>query len=830
MLDKNKIIQDISLLYELSLAVGGSIDLRENCRQFLNTLAARKGLSFASIWLRAKYFPGTAQGELGLLYGTPSSRIKDEYMPEDHPILRKLGEKEAIAIHHDDSDFCTYVQEKNVEKGSYGILRLGNLGILKLYKGAQQERFTDFEFAQIRSVIQKFVISIEGCIAYEKQKIETQERKKVEQELRNTNDRYFDLFENMYDALLIVDKDGAIDQTNRAARQLLELEDEGDEKIFIKEIVFPEDAEKSESFFKKLLKEGFYSDYEGRIVTRSGKVKYIQVNSTAIFKDGEFAGSRDMVRDITKRKEAERALIKAKKEAESARLAEQQFLANMSHEIRTPMNAVVGMTHLLNETKLSDIQQEYLQSLQFSANHLMELINNILDLSKIEAGELVFDNRAFRLDHLLDMIKQTFQLKVKKEPIEVKIEMDEQIRKPFMGDPLRLNQILTNLLGNALKFTHEGEIGIEASLEKQEGETYWILLTIFDTGIGIPVDKLDLIFENFKQADLQVTRKYGGTGLGLSIVKQLVGMLGGNIVVESEVGEGTRFMVLLPFEESEMPSKQLPLIPDPNQSSDLPEGLEVLVVEDNEMNQRLITRVLDRWKSQYEIANDGIEAVIQSRQKKFDVILMDIHMPEMDGVEASRIIRQENENPNAATPIIALTAAALNEEKKRVFDAGMNDFMLKPFVPKALKKLVKKWIKNEPIVVPETVNKDESRASATGVNLDYLYEISGNDKFFVIEMLDTFLAEIPTGIKELQGQLDKEDFARLAKTAHRLKPNLMMVGLPNGEKMAKDLELYAKSEQADPEQIKQMTHQLLAAIDQIIPILKEELVVLKNNS
>jgi len=243
-------------------------------------------------------------------------------------------------------------------------------------------------------------------------------------------------------------------------------------------------------------------------------------------------------------------LAKAKVTAEQAQKAEQQFLANMSHEIRTPMNAVIGMTHLLYETSLSETQKEYVDALRFSADSLMGLINNILDLSKIEAGKLDFEERSFNLEQMLKGLQRTFQFKVKEKPVSVDIAMDERIANLMIGDPIRLNQILTNLLGNASKFTNNGTIGVKAILREQVEEKYWIEFQVHDTGIGIPKDKLEVIFENFKQADIKVTRKYGGTGLGLTIVKELVEIQGGTIKAESNPNQGSVFKVILPFGNS----------------------------------------------------------------------------------------------------------------------------------------------------------------------------------------------------------------------------------------------------------------------------------------
>ena len=835
MLNKNRIIQEISVLYELSLAVGNSLEARENCQQFLDVLTRRKGLSFASVWVKnsSSSLTNNEDTTFRLLYGTPYSRMNEQVIKSDHSLFQILGNEDFIIVDQEPS-FSLVIQEKNVAKGSYAIFRLGNFGVLKLFRIDSAIPFSKLELSQLKNVVNKFAVSLEGCLAFEKLQVETKERQLAEQKLRKSNDRYFDLFENIYDVLLTVDDKGKITQSNRAGRQLLGIKEGDTEPLFLKELIHPEDTERSAKYLKKLEEEGYYSDYEGRIVTRDGEIRYVEVNSTAIYENGKFVGSRDMVRDITSRKQVEMALRKAKRDAEQARLAEQQFLANMSHEIRTPMNAVIGMTHLLGETPLNTDQKEYLDSLQFSATHLLGLINNILDISKIEAGELVFESNVFDLKEQLQMLQQTFQLKLNKKGVDVIFEVDPSVPQKLIGDSLRLNQILSNLLGNSAKFTHEGHIGVKTELIEQEQNNTWLRFSVFDTGIGIEPSKLDFIFENFKQADLQVTRKYGGTGLGLSIVKQLVEIQGGRIEVKSEPDVGTTFLIYLPFTIASINEEDDPCMGGDNNMEHKKEinGTSILVVEDNDMNQRLIKRILSKWDCQFEIANNGLEGVQLAQQKKYDIILMDIHMPEMDGVEATIEIRNLNSSKNQKTPIIALTAAALMDERKKVFEAGMNDFMVKPFVPEELKKTILKHLdecteaKDE---VTLSISTKITSPKETNImhDLSYLSEISGGDEEFMADMIETFIGEAPQNIEELSAFLLQKNYTQLAKTAHRIKPNLLIMGLPELEGFAKKLERGIKEEVLQTDQIEQFTNELVQGLQQKVPVLQKELDRLK---
>lgn len=838
MLNKNRIIQEISVLYELSLAVGNSLGARENCQQFLDVLTRRKGLSFASVWVKesSSSFASIENTAFRLLYGTPYSRMNEQVMKNDHPIFRILGEQDFIIVDKEPS-FSYVIQEKNVAKGSYAIFRLGNFGFLKLFRIASAISFSRLELSQLKNVINKFSVSLAGCFAFEKLQVETKERQIAEQKLRASNDRYFDLFENIYDVLLTINDKGQITQSNRAGRQLLGIKEGDKGQLLLKEFIHPEDAERSAQYFKQLEEKGYYSDYEGRIITRDGDIRYVQVNSTAIYEDGKFVGSRDMVRDITTRKQSELALRKAKREAEQARLAEQQFLANMSHEIRTPMNAVIGMTHLLGETLLDKDQKEYLDSLQFSANHLLGLINNILDLSKIEAGEIVLESNIFDLKEQLQMLQQTFQLKLNKKEIDVIFEIEPDVPQKLIGDSIRLNQILSNLLGNSAKFTHKGHIGVKTQKVKYEQNFVWLCFNVFDTGIGINPSKIDFIFENFKQANLEVSRKYGGTGLGLSIVKQLVHIQGGKIEVESEPNIGTTFFIHLPFAVAPDSREEMALYGSEKTMEYKKNitGTSILVVEDNDMNQRLIKRILSKWDCIFEIANNGLEGVQLAKQKKYDVILMDIHMPEMDGVEATNKIRNLASSKNRKTPIIALTAAALMDEKKKVFEAGMNDFMVKPFAPQELKKTILKHL-DESKNAKEEVNPSyqtvisppKETDDINDHDLSYLYEISGGDKAFMAHMIETFIGEVPRNVNELASSLLQKDYTKLSKTAHRIKPNLLIMGLPGLEVFAKKLEQGIKKGGLQNIQIEQFTNELIQGLQQKCPVLEKALDYLKS--
>ncbi len=550
-------------------------------------------------------------------------------------------------------------------------------------------------------------------------------------------------------------------------------------------------------------------------------------------KNGKTTHFVSIQRDITERKETENALIEAREAAEQARLAESQFLANMSHEIRTPMNAVIGMTHLLMDSAPSAKQAEYINALKFSADSLMGIISDILDLSKIEAGKLDFEERQFNLYEMLNSLQKAFKYKLKEKELGVVFKLDETIENDVIGDPTRLNQILTNLLGNAGKFTLEGEIGVRMNILEQNSERYLLKFDVYDTGIGIEEDKLDLVFENFKQANSQIHRKFGGTGLGLPIVKNLIELQGGKISVSSEIGKGTVFTFVLPFLNSgvfsELSDVEEDVMGNHFLDDEALKGAKVLIAEDNSMNQKLIFEIMKKWECDFEIVDDGVMAVERLMKKKYDIVLMDVNMPRMNGYEASETIRSRTEGINHTIPMIALTAAALQSEKEKVFSSGMNEFVSKPFVPANLKKVMIQLLTGKIVerkVMPKNTNNASiSKATVKEVTVDlgYLRDFSGGDMAFVKEMLTLFIDDAPSQMLLLQQYLDNEDWDKLSKLGHRMKPNFQMLGMDEQREIAFNIENTGKEDDVNSNNMKIWTLKLIADTNVALPILKKEL-------
>lgn len=379
----------------------------------------------------------------------------------------------------------------------------------------------------------------------------------------------------------------------------------------------------------------------------------------------------------------------AKEKAEAATRAKSIFLANMSHEIRTPMNGIIGMADLLAQTPLTEEQKDYLATIIASGRNLLNIINDILDFSKIESNQVELENIAFNLPAAIDEVIKILTIRANENNVALNVILADNVPRYIKGDPLRLKQIITNLVNNAIKFTYEGSVTVDVGVEKDGDQSVKLLFKVIDTGIGISPEGKEKLFKAFSQADTSTTRKYGGTGLGLAISKSLCEMMDGEIGVESEVGKGSTFWFTAVFEKvppSEIPEEK----PEAEVIETQMKPLHILLAEDNLINQKVAVANLKKFGHMIDIAKNGLEAVEMARKSCYDLILMDIQMPEMDGYEATTIIRAEEAEKGTHTPIIAMTANSFEADRERCLAIGMDDYISKPFRINDLVSILKK--------------------------------------------------------------------------------------------------------------------------------------------
>lgn len=516
---------------------------------------------------------------------------------------------------------------------------------------------------------------------------------------------------------------------------------------------------------------------EWTYMAKSGKRIPVWMSVTCIKNtEGAILGYFSAAEDYTIKKQAESDLINAKNLAELAVYTKDSFLANMSHEIRTPLNAIIGFTELLSQRNLDTVQAEYVGNIQIAGDNLLLLINDILDLSKIESGQLIIESYTFNLNDALKHIYNLLKVNADQKGLEFILFLDANMPEFVIGDKGRLNQILINLVGNAVKFTETGEISMTVKKMKETETTITLRFSIKDTGIGITQEKSTKVFERFTQAEDNTTRKFGGTGLGLNIVKQLVELQNGQISVKSNLGKGSEFYFSLEFLKAETAVADTFI---KNSLDQKPLGkLSILLCEDNEMNKRLAKIVIENFGFKLDIASNGQEGIELLKKNTYDLILMDLQMPVKDGYQTTIYIRNELK---MNIPIIAMTAHSLVGEQQKCFDIGMNAYVAKPFKQAELMDKIQLVleIKSEkefihPVVVESIPIKITEKKA---LDLSYLDEIMGDDKNLKMEMIELFIQNVPIDVALLEKAIIEQDIIEIKKLAHHMKSSLSMFSL-----------------------------------------------------
>ncbi|NVN94061.1 MAG: PAS domain S-box protein [Bacteroidetes bacterium] len=650
----------------------------------------------------------------------------------------------------------------------------------------------------------------------QKREIESIELEAISDTLKLASEYARSLIEASLDPLFTINLEGKITDMNNASVTITGI---SREKLKGSDFFdYFTEPQKAREVYQKVFAKGFVADYP--LTIRDGKLTDVLFNGS-VYKDvkGNVVGVVVVARDITDQKRiatelteaivfaelalgiAEEAKTKAETAtmiAETAVKAKQQFLSNMSHEIRTPMNAIIGFTKVLLKTETTSKQKEYLQAIKMSGDALIVLINDILDLAKVDAGKMIFEQTPFKMAMSMSAMLHLFEPKIREKNLELYKEFDKNIPEVLLGDPVRLHQIILNLVSNAVKFTTKGKITVSVRLLSEDDKTVTIQFSIKDTGIGIAQGKLEKIFDNFQQASSGTSRLYGGTGLGLAIVKQLVEAQNGSIYVKSVIGEGSTFGFTLSFQKTkaEVESDDMLLELDAEIKN-----INVLVVEDIALNQLLMKTLLDEFGFGCDIASNGIIAIEKLKINSYSVILMDLQMPEMNGFEATEFIRMEM---NSSIPIIALTADVTTVDLAKCKSVGMNDYIAKPVDEKLLySKIileVKKAIQAEGYKEGENnIEKDEIK-TIKYTDLDYLIRRTKSNPILMMEMISLYLEQTPPLINAMKQSWKEKDWCSLYAAVHKMIPSFAIMGISdNYENMAKKVQEFAKNQQQSDE-------------------------------
>lgn len=593
--------------------------------------------------------------------------------------------------------------------------------------------------------------------------------KKTELELQSSNERFLKIFHNSPIGHTIVNKrNGRITHVNKTFLNLFEFDDESDAVGKTSSDILKTKEEEKISGIKDLTEKGVISNAEVQTYTQKGNYICLLCSISPIDVGGAEVFLVSYI-NITLRKKLEIQLQDAKAVAEQATASKSSFLANMSHEIRTPLNAMLGFANLLENTQLNSEQQEYLKAIDTAGKNLLTIINDILDFSKIEAGMLTLESVPFSPQQLIHSVYTMFFAKAQSKELQFSLSIDPSLPPLVNGDPTRLNQVLTNLIGNAIKFTSEGSIIVSCVITGRENENVHLRISIKDSGIGISADKLTSIFERFTQAESATSRHFGGTGLGLSIAKRLLELQDGELRVKSEPGKGSEFYFTISYPIADEKSFQQTIVTE-TQHNDL-RGKKILIVEDNPLNQKLALTVLKNEGIDASIAENGRIAVERLERENFDLILMDIQMPEMDGYQATKHIRQQL---NLTTPIIAMTANAMAGEQEKCIDAGMNDYVTKPFKTAVLLSAIGRQLNTK---ISNDVNSSDTVRQINKVtDLSYLREFSGGNMKFMREMIEIFLNQNPIDLKNIDEAIKTNNIDSLRALAHSLQTSLGFIG------------------------------------------------------
>jgi PAS domain S-box-containing protein len=609
-----------------------------------------------------------------------------------------------------------------------------------------------------------------------------QERKRLIDELQDQRKQFENLIRFLPDALVLVDDNLNIVFQNKAFIEMIGLENNKQEINFLDLLV-------DKSVYQKMNEENKnlnFNNTELLVKKLDGTTKMCLLScqnwNHNIIENSVTTQKLITLKDITERIKLNE-LQKEKEIAEFSVQMKQTFMANMSHEMRTPLNIINGINYLMLKTNLDETQKGYVKNHKFATENLLEIISNILDYSQIEAGKLEKEMEDFNLSHLVNKIVSSFKPLANEKNIVLQLDYEKSLVHFFYSDYFKIKQIITNLTANALKYTNSGKILLKVYRVSDSNNETTIKIIVSDTGVGIPKDKYEQIFESFTQLPTENKKKYAGTGLGLSIVKELVKFLDGKLSVQSEFGIGSTFQVILTVKNSDASKVAIEQVEIHSDASEA--DFSVLVVEDHRPNQLLIQTFLLNWfhGCKIDIANNGLEALKAVDMKKYDIILMDLQMPEMDGFEATKAIRKSNK-PYSNIPIIAVTAHALKHETDKCIECGMDDFITKPIDPEILKEKIEKILdenyQSRPVELIEAKETNQTNLldeEKVELSLDYLKKLAMNNDTMLLELVKQLNIDAPKEVEQLGILTAEKKWKEIGTLAHKMKATASYMGL-----------------------------------------------------
>lgn len=662
------------------------------------------------------------------------------------------------------------------------------------------------------------------------------ERKRIEDRIVQSEEKYRGIIEKMNIGMIEIDADEHIIYANKrfctmSGYELEELISKKATDLFLEGI----SLKKTRAQLSKRKYE-ITHNYELAVKTKAGDDKWWLTSATPLFdEDGTQHGTISIHLDITDQKKLEDQLRIAQQETARISKSKDIFLTNMSHEIRTPLNAIMGLGRLLSKSELDKQQKDYLSGIESASTILLGIINDVLDFSKIEAGKITIESISFNLENILQQTTSVLEHKAEEKGLSLTYDIDKRIAPVLMGDPYRLNQVFMNMISNAIKFTNKGSVWLNAALIGEDEGSQKVLIVIEDTGVGIKEEYLKTIFDKFTQEDETVVRKFGGTGLGMSITKQLMELMGGEISIESQKNVGTTISLIFNFKigTARVFEKKRTIKNDTYNIN----GKRILLVEDNNLNRLLANTILADYGAVIVEAENGQEAVDRLRKEQFDIVLMDIQMPVMDGMQATRIIRKEIDKN---IPILALTANAIKSYEQQFLDAGMNDLISKPYNEINLVRPIARWLnKNEPLPQPATPPATPTPTPAAPLpiaktsvpapppqpsgeplyDLGMLLSIGRDDPGFIVKMLQLFVHETPPLLAKMKEASDENNFETVRYYAHRMKPSITNLGIKSLKSDVLKVEL---CQDGDPD-VAPLIDKLQTVISEVILGLNQEL-------